>query len=227
MNSSDFIKRQIKYSHLTPMHLRLENEQLKNKQLEMADVNKWSAFLNLFTKGYSIIEKTIIESFPSLIATIEKEPDKDDVKVKDCFVGEEAIQFLKESSNLEKFIDGNLILQHALQIDNRVMMLFYDIGLNLKDEKQFDDSEAVFFFLTMINPYVSGFWLVKGSINENQQKWNDAIQSYQSAQKLEPASELPYLGLLRSYEAIKDKDGYHATLELIKSNPTVNKLLLE
>lgn len=81
-------------------------------------------------------------------------------------------EFSKSEHSLEEFYthlqkeeisqDKSYIYQELLGLSDTTLTHCYSLGKNLFEKRKFKDSESIFHFLMLLNPYVTSFWVCAG-----------------------------------------------------------------
>lgn len=210
-NCLEIINKMRKESLLKPIEESVLISPEKKKALE-------DSFIDLSLRGYQLIERQLTLEETELINEIQVEEGKKCPTLEECLASSKVFSLLEEKGNYQTFVEGALIPQKELEVDRSILLIFYNLGTKFLHDRELDKAEEIFAFLILLNPCINGFWLAKGLVNEVQQKWEAAVQSFSIAQELDPSVDLSYYGLIRVYEEIRDQEGLASTLELAEKH---------
>lgn len=143
---------------------------------------------------------------------------------------------------MENPVTGDITdsLQSRIGLSNETMLWMYHVGHDSFVNKKYDESQAVFFLLTILNALVSDYWTALGMSQRYIHKEEEALYSFAMASILNPDKPLPRyhsadiycdLGqiedaraeldeLSRIVHGLKDKE-WDKTLEAIRSKINV------
>lgn len=112
------------------------------------------------------------------------------------------------ASNEASFIEAfrQKPLQEILSIPWPFMDRAYRTAQSFFAEKKFEEAEAIYFFLHMMNPTVMEYWFGEGMSLQLQEKFEEAASRYIFCQFLQPENPLPFFQLSRCLYYLEEKE---------------------
>lgn len=144
------------------------------------------------------IEEACTRGWQILLEKIEELPDFATIKENLSHLND--ISKVKFKEEIEK--DQNFSMQKAIGISNETYQSFYKIGLELFNQQEIDPALSVFLLLTRLNAHYVDPWLGLGYCYQQLSKYQEAIECYEEAIKLEPNYSKPYLGMAECHFAM-------------------------
>jgi tetratricopeptide (TPR) repeat protein len=119
------------------------------------------------------------------------------------------------------------MLQIQLGYSDEVLLHFYALATQFLEEKMQEEALNSFTFLTMLNPYISSFWIGLGQAYESKQQYEQAIEAYAKAVEMEPADFTPFVGMVHCGQESRNFARVKELLEANRESPDVQKEVLE
>jgi type III secretion system low calcium response chaperone LcrH/SycD len=124
-------------------------------------------------------------------------------------------------------------LQEIFGISDLVLFCFYKVGHALYAEKAYRDAAQVFFFLTILSPFVKDYWLALGMAEKLSDDYEQALYAFAMASLMNINDPEPHLHATECYILLKNVPLAVAELEMAKKfiphheNPEKWKVHLE
>lgn len=119
-----------------------------------------------------------------------------------------------------------LPLSERRNIDGDQLQSWYEVGLDLFAAKKYEEAADSFFFLAMLNPYVSTFWVALGMVEQSRKRFDEAIEAYMMAGVTNPGDPLPFYYLAKCYASKGELEEADQFLELAKQAQMKGKVSL-
>ncbi len=221
----DIIARQRLRSNVSMVSQELKSDKSREEQLSSEKRILLNRDLKNFKNGYETIIKFLNED-PKFFQNYELQEMNIALGLEDCIIDNSHLKILNDLEAFSKVISGTSTIQQLWNISSDVLVVYYVIGDSLFQEKKFLDAENVFTFLTQVNPYIYSFWICKGRSNESQEKWEDALISFQMAQSINPEHPLSHEGLIRVYENIGKTEELDNCINLVLKTPEIREKIM-
>lgn len=109
--------------------------------------------------------------------------------------------FFEKDANGEISQEDYIPIHQMCGISTYTLKLCYELGQWYFAEKDFDDARCIFAFLTTVAPYMPEFWISLGMSYTQMQQYDNAINSYKTAQKLFKNDPAMYIHCANNYIA--------------------------
>ena len=121
------------------------------------------------------------------------------VTTEDFILSEEKLKRCTQPDVLACSPSKKSAIQKAIGYTDPMMLLLYQIAVDLSENKSHDESVAAFKFLCILNPYIAPFWIGLGVSQVQQQDFEGAIKSYERAIEVDPTNIQGYLYAIKYY----------------------------
>lgn len=105
-------------------------------------------------------------------------------------------------------------LEAVFGFNDEIMARFYNKAHQLFQEKSYHRSADTFFFLSLINPYQSIYWLGLGMSDHLRQAYDSALFAYAMVSLIDPKNPIPHYHSADCYLAKSDKQSALASYKL-------------
>jgi type III secretion system low calcium response chaperone LcrH/SycD len=113
-------------------------------------------------------------------------------------------------------IDCALPFSELRNIDSETLQNWYEIAIELLAKRRFVDGADAFFFLSVVNPYVSSFWVGLGMAEQSQMRYEKAIEAYMMAGVTNPHDPLAFFYNAKCYAALGRLEDADRFLEMAR-----------
>lgn len=96
--------------------------------------------------------------------------------------------------------------QDELGYSDEMLVMLYQIAVDLSQEKQHDEAVAAFTFINALNPHVAVFWIGLGVAHAYQQDFPAAAKAFAKAIQVDPSNTDGYMYAVKLQLDLKDKD---------------------
>lgn len=197
---------------------------MREKQADILACNYWNEIIKESSAGYNIAIK-FLETNHNIFDNIElKENEK--ITLDNCLIKDSDLEVISNIENVNKIISGSTTLQEFWKKPASVLIVFYIVAQILFAEKKFNESHAIFSFLTLLNQNIQSFWIGMGMTNESLENWDKALGDYWMAQSIDSEKITAYEGLIRIYKKLDDQNALHDCCEVIKNYPNLQDNLM-
>lgn len=147
---------------------------------------------------------------------------KDEIQQMDKEINAFSEKLVHIDLNNEELPKQDQSFQESFGLSNFVPYCFYVVAYNLINEKQYSDSADLFLLLTMLNPYVKDYWMGLGISEQENTKYDVAINSFAMCSMLDKTDPMPHVSSAQCYLNVNDRDS--AERELSEANAIVGTL---
>lgn len=105
---------------------------------------------------------------------------------------------------VEEFQVDPKMLEQREHFSEDVMLAFYQMGVRLYQNAQYEEGINAFIFLTHLSPEIQSFWTALGLCYEKNLEFVEAINCYEKAIHTDPTDFSPFYSLIRCSMEIKD-----------------------
>lgn len=120
-------------------------------------------------------------------------------------------------------------LQEVAHIPDAIIDRCYEIACKFLDDKRYADAADCFLVLTVLQPFVSEFWLRLGNAETGEQRLDNALDAYSMAMLYDADDPYPHLYSAQIYYHSEDYTKASQCLEiclrLIDEDPAMEMLL--
>lgn len=109
---------------------------------------------------------------------------------------------------------GNLSFQEFFGISNFIPYCLYTVAYNLHEKELYAAAGNLFFYLTLINPYVKDHWKGLGIAEKKNRRYEAALSAFAMNTLLDLEDPSPHLFSAECYIALKDIENAKHELEL-------------
>lgn len=124
--------------------------------------------------------------------------------------------FKKHEKELTDYFAKGGTWKLLFNINNHVLEEQYRIASQLYQEHKYEEAEAMFTYLSLIDPYVYEYWIGLASTKHALQHYEEAIVHYTTASAIDPKNPMPHLQLSNCFFAIREVDLAKEELEETK-----------
>jgi len=213
----EYIRKQMQQSSLGGHSLEAK-QAVKNK-IEIQNQEWLKTFHQRADEGYKLLLKEVFQRAQDGVISVNDEIESttpDEYQMKN-----EGVEISKNPQKLQEFLKEGGTLQKLYGFSINVMLTFYDVSKNILYDKRNNDAINSFTFLCNLNPNITSFWISLGLAFEADQKWNEAIESYQIAIAAGPSDFSSYFSLIRCCGLIKDYSSAKEILESASENESI------
>lgn len=154
------------------------------------------------TQAYDLI----MQRLPQMISPTEFDQLKEEFT-------KSADYFYEISQKPPEFIDQVGSLQDCYGISDVSMMLMYSLAYTCLKNQEFSNAESILYFLTLLNPAISIFWIGLGISLQNQGKEESKIM-FETAQILDPMNPNAFILGAESDIQFKNKEQAEEQLKI-------------
>jgi tetratricopeptide (TPR) repeat protein len=127
------------------------------------------------------------------------------------------------SQSLHTFIETDenqdpTYMQSALGISDDTCWHFYDYGMTLFKQSQYDDARCIMELLVNLAPYSPSFWLSYAYCYQMQNQLNEAVEIYKTAQHVHPENVPLFLFSADCHVLLKNYEEAHTEILQAKQN---------
>lgn len=113
---------------------------------------------------------------------------------------------LEDLERYSKQVASGSAWSTVLGVTTESRELMYKAGQEVFSQKQYTQAEAVFCFLTTIDPMQYAFWIGLGHARFHEAKYTNAVAAYQMAIVCDQSEIWPYFYIANCYESERDFD---------------------
>jgi tetratricopeptide (TPR) repeat protein len=117
---------------------------------------------------------------------------------------ESLCEFFEKDADGEISHDDYIPIHQMLGLSTETLRHCYELGQWCYAEKDFDDGRCLFGFLTSVAPYMPEFWVSLGMSYNQMGQYQEAIDTYKTAQELFVGDPSMHIHCANNYIAIGD-----------------------
>lgn len=125
---------------------------------------------------------------------------------------ESLCEFFEKDANGEISHEDYIPIHQMLGISTTTLRHCYELGQWCYAEKDFEDGRSLFGFLTAVAPYMPEFWISLGMCHNQMGQYQEAVETYKTAQELFKGDPSMYIHCANNY--IASGDSTNAAIEL-------------
>ncbi|MGA8164312.1 MAG: tetratricopeptide repeat protein, partial [Waddliaceae bacterium] len=117
-----------------------------------------------------------------------------------------------KNCDLSKEMESGKSLQEIFGFSHEDMQLFYSYAINLYEDKQYDDCQALFLTLTCINPMYEKLWYGLASVMQAKEQFTEASTTWEISLAFNPNNPETYFHLA---ECLTHSEQYKEAREVL------------